>query len=76
MSNYDTVAGMRLSVSLPDGLAERVTARAASEQRPVSNMIAVLLEAALAETPDYSGVRFDRDTLGAKPFRGPDPRKK
>ena len=42
---------MRLSVSLPDGLAQQVAARAEAENRPVSNMIAVLLYAALADAP-------------------------
>ncbi len=57
-------------------LAGAVDAAMKREERTESDIVRRALKSYLAEPDDYSGVRFDRDTIGAKPFRGPDPRKK
>ena len=63
---------MRLTISLPDSIGEALQARAKNEKRPVSNMVAVILEAALVG--DLSSA--STPVLAGKRFNGPDPRKK
>ena len=63
---------MRLSVSIPDELGEEVQARAAAQERGLSNMVAVLLKAGLA-APQITHSAATVAT-GGKVFRGADPK--
>ena len=66
---------MRLSVSVPTELAEAVQARATAERRPLSHMVALLLEAALASDAAPL-VTIPATPIGSsgKVFKGPDPK--
>ncbi len=71
---YNNTGSRTVRARIPRDLEERLDTEIERDERTESDIVRRALNAYLpyVESP----VRADRDTIGATPFNGPDPRKK